>query len=187
MTGDAEGQDSPVETVSLVEPVETPTAGTEDRDAPDQRPRFRRGVRLALDWGKARIGVAACDPDGTLAYPVETVQAHTAARRLPQLLAEYEPIEVIIGLPRTLAGDEGPSAGYVRGQASALIGAYPLLSWRFSDERLTTVAAGRRLQSAGRDTRRQRAVIDQAAAVAILEQALAVERATGRAPGDPAQ
>ena len=153
---------------------------------PVQGARFRRGVRLALDWGKARIGVAACDADGTLAYPVESVQVQAAATRLPVLLAQYEPFEVIIGLPRTLAGDEGPSAGSVRGQASALIGAYPLLSWRFSDDRLTTVAAGRRLQSAGRDTRRQRAVIDQAAAVAILEQALAVERSTAAAPGEPA-
>ncbi|MFT3862199.1 Holliday junction resolvase RuvX [Micropruina sp.] len=150
----------------------------------DQRG-FRRGVRLALDWGKARIGVAACDPDGTLAYPVETVPTQAATRRLPQLLAEYEPIEVIVGLPRTLAGDEGPAAGYVRAQASALIEANPQVSWRFSDERLTTVEAGRRLRSAGRDARRQRAVIDQAAAVAILEQALAVERATGTAPGEP--
>jgi putative Holliday junction resolvase len=154
-------------------------------DEPDQ-PAFRRGVRLALDWGKVRIGVASCDPDGTLAYPVETVQTHQAARRLPQLLAEYEPIEVIVGLPRTLAGDEGPAAGYVRAQVASLIAANPQVSWRFSDERLTTVDASRRLRSAGRDAKRQRAVIDQAAAVAILEQALVTERATGAAPGEPA-
>ena len=151
-----------------------------------EQPTFRRGVRLALDWGKARIGVAACDPDGTLAYPVETVQTHQAARRLPQLLAEYEPFEVIVGLPRTLAGDEGPAAAYVRAQVAPLIAATPAVGWRFSDERLTTVDAGRRLRSAGRDAKRQRAVIDQAAAVAILEQALATERATGAAPGEPA-
>jgi len=153
---------------------------------PADQARFRRGVRLAFDWGKARIGVAACDAEGALAYPVETVQAHAAARRLPALLVEYEPIEVIIGLPRTLAGDEGPAAGYVRAAAAELIEANPQLSWRFSDERLTTVDASRRLRAAGRNTRRQRAVIDQAAAVAILEQALAVERATGRAPGERA-
>ncbi len=149
-------------------------------------PAFRRGVRLALDWGKARIGVAACDPDGTLAYPVETVPTQASGRRLPQLLAEYEPFEVIVGLPRTLAGDEGPAAGYVRAQVASLIAAHPAIGWRFADERLTTVDAGRRLRSAGKDARRQRAIIDQAAAVAILEQALAVERATGRAPGEPA-
>ncbi len=147
------------------------------------QPVFRRGVRLALDWGKARIGVAACDPDGTLAYPVETVPTQASGRRLPQLLAEYEPIEVIVGLPRTLAGDEGPAAVHVRAQAASLIAAHPAIGWRFADERLTTVDAGRRLHAAGKDARRQRAIIDQAAAVAILEQALAVERATGRPPG----
>lgn len=163
----------------------TGAAGT--GPGPVEESRFRRGVRLALDWGKARIGVAACDPDGTLAYPVETVQRPASARRLAELLAEYDPLEVIIGLPRTLAGDEGPSAGYVRAESGPLIAANPEVSWRFVDERLTTVDAGRRLQSAGRNTRRQRAVIDQAAAVAILEQALAVERATGKAPGEPAR
>ncbi len=157
------------------------------RDGFDQRDlTFRRGVRLALDWGKARIGVAACDPDGTLAYPVETVQTGAATRRIPELLAEYQPIEVIVGLPRTLAGAEGIAAEQIRAQTAALIETNPLVSWRLTDERLTTVTASRRLQSAGRNTRRQRAVIDQAAAVAILEQALAVERATGTAPGEPA-
>ncbi|MBP8919591.1 MAG: Holliday junction resolvase RuvX [Micropruina sp.] len=151
------------------------------------RPAFRRGVRLALDWGKARIGVAACDPDGTLAYPVETVPTASASRRLPQLIAEHEPIEVLIGLPRTLAGTEGPAAVHVRGQVAALVAAHPQLGWRFTDERMTTVTASRRLHSAGRDTRRQRAVIDQAAAVAILEQALAAERSTGRPPGEAAR
>jgi len=176
---------SPVELVettgldqSPVEPVETTGL--------DQSHTFRRGVRLALDWGKARIGVAACDPDGTLAYPVETVPAHNAGRRLPELLAEYQPIEVIIGLPRRLAGDEGPAAADVRAKVAALVGALPEVSWRFSDERLTTVDASRRLRAAGRSSRHQRAVIDQVAAVAILEQALAMERATGEPPGEPA-
>jgi len=181
---------------SQFEPVETPDLDRLDQRVElDQRvvldkldqPTFRRGVRIALDWGKARIGVAACDPDGTLAYPVETVQTGAAQRRLAELLAEYQPIEVVIGLPRTLAGDEGPAAAHVRAQTAALIEAHPLVSWRFSDERLTTVTASRRLQSAGRKTRRQRAVIDQFAAVAILEEALAVERATGAAPGEPAR
>jgi len=172
----------PVETTGLdqrpVEPVETTGL--------DHPRTFRRGVRLALDWGKARIGVAACDPDGTLAYPVETVPAHAAQRRLPELLAEYQPIEVVIGLPRRLAGDEGPAAAHVRAEVAALVAANAAVSWRFTDERLTTVDASRRLRSAGRDTRHQRAVIDQVAAVAILEQALGVERASGEPPGEPA-
>ena len=197
----SEPPDSPVEPVETTgESVAADSAAAQQREhtvipanagiserEPESGGTFRRGVRLALDWGKARIGVAACDPDGTLAYPVETVQTATAQRRLTELLAEYEPIEVIIGLPRNLAGEEGPAAQHVRAQTAALIEANPLISWRFSDERLTTVTASRRLQSAGRDTRRQRAVIDQFAAVAILEGALAVERATGAAPGEPAR
>ena len=117
---------------------------------------------------------------------METVPTAQAARRLPQLLAEYEPFEVIIGLPRTLSGDEGLAATQVRAAAASVIAAHPAIGWRFFDERLTTADAGRRLRSAGKDARRQRAIIDQAAAVAILEQALAVERATSAAPGDPA-
>lgn len=144
-------------------------------------PGFRRGVRLALDWGQARIGVAACDPDGTLCYPVETVPARPdPAVRLAALIAEYEPIEVIVGLPRTLAGGESHAAATVRAQVVQTLA--PGVLVRFVDERLSTVTASRRLRGAGRDARRQRAIIDQAAAVAILEQALAVERSTGLPP-----
>lgn len=163
------------------------TGGSAQDGQPGAGGGFRRGVRLALDWGRARVGVAACDPDGTLAYPVETVPTPQASHRLPQLLAEYDPIEVIVGLPRTLAGGEALAAEQVRAQLAPLVSSHPGVGWRFSDERLTTVEASRRLHSAGRSTRRQRAVIDQAAAVAILEQALAVEKATGAAPGEPAR
>lgn len=198
MSGESPPVDpSPVEPVETqAPPVERVDTTHEGLDKLDQQvverldeldqPTFRRGVRMALDWGKARIGVAACDADGTLAYPVETVQTHEAGRRLPQLLADYEPIEVIVGLPRTLAGGEGIAAGHIREQLAPLVAAHPGIGWRFADERLTTADASRRLRAAGRNTRRQRAVIDQAAAVAVLEQALAVERATGRAPGEPA-
>lgn len=144
-------------------------------------PGFRRGVRLALDWGQARIGVAACDPDGTLCYPVETVPARPdPGSRLAALIAEYEPIEVVVGLPRTLAGGESHAAAAVRAQVAAALG--PDVPIRFTDERLSTVTASRRLGAAGKNSRRQRAIIDQAAAVAILEQALAVERRTGLPP-----
>jgi putative Holliday junction resolvase len=68
---------------------------------------LRRGRRLAIDVGDARIGVASCDPDGILATPVETVPGRdvpAAHRRLRQLVEEYEPIEVVVGLPRSLKG-----------------------------------------------------------------------------------
>ena len=144
---------------------------------------MRLGVRLALDWGKARIGVAACDAQGLLAYPVATVAVDRQTdARLLALFAEYQPIEVVVGLPRTLAGHEGQAATDVRAAITALADRVSV-PVRLVDERMTTVSASRQLTSAGRRIRQQRAVIDQAAAVAILEQALESERHTGRPPG----
>lgn len=144
---------------------------------------IRRGVRLALDWGRARIGVAACDPDGILAYPVETIRADAdPLHRLKDLVAEYRPIEIIMGLPRDLSGQHGIAAVAMEGiarQVSAQVAPIPV---RLIDERLSTVSATRQLQQAGKKSRQQRAVIDQAAAVTILRHALSCE-AAGRLPG----
>lgn len=146
---------------------------------------MRSGVRLGVDWGGARIGVAACDPAGTLAYPVETVPAGPGAiARIQALVAEYEPLELVLGLPRTLAGTESYAATTIRTAASDLAAALPGLPIRLVDERLSTATASRQLGQAGRSTRQQRRIIDQAAAVAILEGALAQERATGQPPGE---
>lgn len=146
---------------------------------------MRAGVRLALDWGSARIGVAACDPSGTLAYPVETVPAGPAALpRIRDLVGEYQPIELVLGLPRNLAGEEALAAQRIREVADELAAALPGLPVRLVDERLSSAAASRQLREAGRDSRRQRRVIDQAAAVAILEGALVHERTTGQPPGE---
>lgn len=146
---------------------------------------MRVGVRLALDWGKARIGVAASDRDGLLAFPVETVAAGPSAlSRVTALVAEYEPIEIVLGLPRNLAGQEGPAAIAMREVAEQLAAALPQVPLRLVDERMTTAAASRQLSGAGRSTRKQRSVIDQAAAVALLESALQQERNTGLPAGD---
>lgn len=146
---------------------------------------WRRGRRLAIDWGKARVGVAACDPDGLLAHPVETVHNDRAVlARLAELVAEYEPIEVLLGMPVDLAGRHGPAAQAMTEVADRLAAGLgvPL---RIVDERLSTANAARKLAAGGRSSRRQRDVIDQAAAVDILEQALEYERRTGEPAGTP--
>jgi len=148
----------------------------------------RRGVRLALDWGQARIGVAACDALGTLAYPVETIHQASDHPRvlasLRRLVAEYEPTGIVLGLPRHLGGAEGSAAAGVRERAAWVASQFPGLEVRLVDERLTTVTAARTLREAGRPAKRQRAVIDQAAAVAILDHALELERHSGQAAGE---
>jgi len=137
---------------------------------------MRGGVRMALDWGDARIGVAACDQDGVLAYPVRTVRAgRDEIDQLVALVDEYLPIEVLVGFPRSLSGGEGPAAAKARGRAKNLAGAIRV-PVRLVDERLTTVTASQRLSEGGKRAKEQRELIDAAAAVAILEHALAFER-----------
>ncbi|KND26878.1 Holliday junction resolvase RuvX [Streptomyces acidiscabies] len=148
---------------------------------------MRRGRRLAIDVGDARIGVASCDPDGILATPVETVPGKdvpAARRRLKQLVDEYEPIEIVVGLPRSLKGGEGPAAVKVRGFAEALAKAVDPIPVRLVDERMTTVTAAQGLRASGVKSKKGRSVIDQAAAVIILQQALESERVSGKAPGE---
>ncbi|MCL1841618.1 MAG: Holliday junction resolvase RuvX [Propionibacteriaceae bacterium] len=144
---------------------------------------WRPGVRLCLDWGKARVGVAACDPEGLLAYPVETIpnDAHVI-ERVAQLVDEHRPIELVLGLPTDLRGKVGPAARAMFEVAATLVGKVPV-PVRLVDERLTTALAGRGLTAAGQSGRGRRAVIDQAAAVAILQQALDMERRTGLPAG----
>ncbi|GAA3553809.1 hypothetical protein GCM10022197_06160 [Microlunatus spumicola] len=98
------------------------------------------------------------------------------------VLAELEPLEVVVGLPTTLAGKDGPAAEKVRERARRLADATPI-PLRMVDERLSTVEASRRLREGGRRAKEQRSVIDAAAAAAILEHALSIERSRGEPPG----
>ncbi|HLR55916.1 MAG TPA: Holliday junction resolvase RuvX [Actinomycetales bacterium] len=154
---------------------------------------MERGVRLAVDVGEVRVGVAASDPDGILATPVETVSAvetvtgvgaptSDAVSRVAEIIAEREPTVVYIGLPRTLKGKEGPAAQAAREFAQSLANrvSTPI---QLVDERLTTVVAHQALHQSGRKMKSHRAVVDQQAAVEILQQSLDVERSTGRVPG----
>jgi putative Holliday junction resolvase len=132
-----------------------------------------RGRRLGVDVGTVRIGVATSDPDAILATPVETVSRDRKGgkhvRRLAELAAELEVVEVVVGLPRTLADRTGPSALDAIAVADALAARLDPIPVRLSDERLTTVTAQRSLREAGVKARGQKSMIDQAAAVGILQ------------------
>lgn len=146
---------------------------------------MRHGVRLGVDVGDVRIGVARSDPHGILATPVETVQAGRRSQaRIAALVAEHEAVEVVVGLPRSMSGAEGPAAVKVRSYAERLAERLAPVGVRLVDERLTTVTAGQVLREQGRRGRKARAVIDQAAAVVILQTALDTERTSGSAPGE---
>lgn len=171
---------------------------------------MRRGVRLGVDVGSVRVGLAVSDPQGVLATPVETLARDTSTptsdgsatsttvvkagkptgsggvpadlRRIADEVAEREAIEVLVGLPRSLSGGEGSAAAAAREYAIRLAGLVGV-PVRLVDERLSTVAAHRSLREAGMKGRRQRAVVDQVAAVVLLQNALDTERSTGRPPG----
>lgn len=150
---------------------------------------WRRGRRLGVDVGDVRIGVASCDPDGLIATPVETVPAGPQAiGRLVALAQEYDVIEVVVGLPLGMSGREGPAAVKVRTFTTALASAinegFTGVSVRLMDERLSTVAGQAQLHASGRTTKSSRSVIDQAAAVVILQSAIDAEKTRGSAPGE---
>lgn len=132
-----------------------------------------RGRRLGVDVGTVRIGVATSDPDGILATPVETVTRDRRndkhIRRLAHLATELGAVEVVVGLPRTLADRTGPSAVDAIGVADALAARIAPVPVRLSDERLTTVTAQRSLREAGVRAKGQKSMIDQVAAVGILQ------------------
>jgi len=144
--------------------------------------RIARGRRLGVDVGSVRVGVALSDPDGVLATPLATLRRDerdgSDLRQLAELVVEHEVVEVVVGLPRTLAGREGPAAQAARDYVGALdsVLSVPV---QLSDERLTTVMAIRTLSDRGVRGRKQRAVVDQAAAVEILQGWLDARRAVG--------
>ncbi|MFC5138691.1 Holliday junction resolvase RuvX [Actinomycetospora rhizophila] len=152
-------------------------------------PSVARGRRLGVDVGSVRVGVALSDPAGVLATPLVTLahdEAGTDLGRLVALVDEHEVVEVVVGLPRTLAGRDGPAAQTARDYAAALTARLaprdvPVV---LADERLTTVTATRTLSDRGVKGRKQRRVIDQAAAVEILQSHLDTRRASSRGTED---
>ncbi|RBQ14610.1 Holliday junction resolvase RuvX [Spongiactinospora rosea] len=149
---------------------------------------MRRGVRLGVDVGAVRVGVARSDPSGLLATPVETVRAGKGdLARIAEIAAEYEVIEVVVGLPTSLSGRAGKAAELATAFARRLAARLAPVPVRLFDERLTTVSAQRDLRASGVRAKNQREVVDQAAAVVLLQAALDAERAAGRPPGRPVE
>jgi putative Holliday junction resolvase len=149
----------------------------------DEREAVRRGVRLGVDVGSVRVGVARSDPDGILATPLVTLVKDPAGSDLAQiagLVEEHGAVEVIVGLPVGLSGQDGAAAGLARAYAAALAAAIEPVPVRLIDERLTTVSAERVLRERGVGGRARRKVVDQAAAVVILQAALDSDRARRR-------
>lgn len=146
---------------------------------------MRFGVRIGLDPGDARVGVAESDPSGMLATPVETVRRGKGdLSRIQAIVVERSAIEVVVGLPRSLSGGEGPAAAKVREFARALAEAVQPVPVRLCDERLSTVTAELQLRGQGKKGQKRRTVVDQAAAVVILQNALDTERSSGTVPGE---
>ena len=149
----------------------------------------RQGVRLAVDVGSVRIGVARSDPGGVLASPLTVLRsgpgalAGQARAELARLAAGEGAIEVIVGLPTSLSGREGAAAAGAREFAADLAGRLAPVPVRLVDERFTTTEAHGALRRGGKDARARRQVVDAAAAAVLLQAALDTERATGRPAG----
>lgn len=147
---------------------------------------MRRGVRLAVDVGSVRVGVARSDPDGLLATPVETVQRTPEDNGVATIVAhvaELGVMEVVVGLPRSLDGKQRAAADRARSYAQVLAREVHPVPVRLVDERFSTSSAHSMMRESGRPGRAQRAVVDQVAAVIVLQHALDSERSSGREPG----
>ncbi len=147
---------------------------------------MRPGVRLAVDVGTVRVGLARSDAGGILALPLETLTRQDDASEINEIVRyanELEVIEIIVGLPRHMRGGEGISAKGARRYARKLKMVLPECRVCLVDERLSSHEVHERLLQAGVERREHRQMIDQVAASIILETALEMERMSGRAPG----
>lgn len=147
---------------------------------------MRPGVRLGIDVGTVRVGVARSDGAGVLAVPVETVRRRSGGgdlSRIARLAVQCGAVEIVVGLPLHLSGNTGTASAAARKYAEDVARRVQPLPVRVVDERLSTVTAQRALRESGVAGRRQRGVIDQVAAVVILQFALDTERASGQPPG----
>ena len=136
-----------------------------------------RGRRIAFDYGDVRIGVAVSDPDSILSSPLTTLKAtdKSLLKQISEILADIEPVAIYVGRPALLSGNDG-SATEKATQFGAVLGTITQVPIEMIDERMSTVSAARNLREAGRNAKDSKAAIDMAAAVAILDFALEIEK-----------
>jgi putative Holliday junction resolvase len=126
---------------------------------------------LGVDYGTSRIGIAATDDFGILSHPLETIDRSNGAdgiARISEIATQRKVRTIVVGLPLRLDGSEGDSAKTVRDFAAKIARALPHLPVVFVDETFSTIDASQKLREAGKNARKQKALIDQAAAVEIL-------------------
>jgi putative Holliday junction resolvase len=147
---------------------------------------LRPGTRIGVDVGKARIGLASCDPSGLIATPIATISrsatGHDDVAEIVREATERHAIEVVVGLPISLSGARTASTENAR-EFAATIADSTSITVRMVDERLSTVSAQAALHRSGRTIRNSRSIIDQVAAVIILQHALDYERSGSTPPG----
>jgi putative Holliday junction resolvase len=139
---------------------------------------MQRGHRIAFDYGDVRIGLAISDPDSILASPLTTLSSGDPKlfKQIAQLITEHEPVALYVGDPLNLSGDLSGSAQKARDFAAKLRTEFDL-PVTMIDERLSTISAASALRQSGVNSKDAKGKIDMAAAVAILEQAIALDRA----------
>jgi len=142
----------------------------------------RPGVRIGIDVGKARVGVSRSTPEASLAIPVVTLERKEAAAGIADLASEWDALELVVGLPVSLQGRHTASTEDAETFARELsaTGRWPI---RMVDERLSTVSATAQLHASGKRAKQHRQVVDQVAAVILLQHALDYEKLQGVPPG----
>lgn len=138
---------------------------------------MQRGRRIAFDYGDVRIGVAISDPDSILCSPLTTLQ--TTDKKLDSQISaifqEYEPVQIFVGRPALLSGNDGIASEKAIAFAEHLK-LFATVPIELIDERMSTVSAARNLRNSGKNAKESKSSIDMAAAVAILEFALEIEK-----------
>lgn len=138
---------------------------------------MQRGRRIAFDYGDVRIGVAVSDPDSILSSPLITLKAseRNLGKQISEILSEIEPVVIYVGRPALLSGNDGVATDKAM-EFVALLGSITQIPIEMIDERMSTISAARNLREAGRTAEDSKNAIDMAAAVAILDFAIEIEK-----------